>query len=255
MYGRQKDCEDCGRVPGLHCKGSLYALRFTADAVYRAIGVPSATAYMLTYDYLQHEMIPHLLGASTWTPLFAGMVARASVTSVVSPLELIRTNLQSTPISPDQPNTLTSVLSSLRQLIRTNGVQHLWRGLGATLWRDVPFSGLYWASYETGKQILRTKGHDGAPAAFASGAMSGILAAIVTSPFDVLKTRRQAMVMSGSTSRTAGSLSLVKEIIQTEGASTLFTGLGPRMVKIAPACGIMIACYEVRGDIHANDQN
>jgi solute carrier family 25, member 39/40 len=200
---------------------------------------------MLTYDHLQHEIVPRILGSPTFTPLVAGITARSLVTSLVSPLELIRTNLQSTPISPDRPHTLRSVLASIQELVRINGVRHLWRGLGPTLWRDVPFSGLYWASYETGKRLLRTKGYEGAPAAFMSGATSGVLAALVTSPFDVMKTRRQAMIMASPSSTTNATFPLVAEIVRTEGASALFAGLGPRMVKIAPACGIMIACYEV----------
>jgi len=35
-------------------------------------------------------------------------------------------------------------------------------------------------------------------------------------------------------------------VVQTEGYSALYAGIGPRMAKIAPACGVMIACYEVR---------
>jgi solute carrier family 25 protein 39/40 len=200
---------------------------------------------MLAYDHLQHDVLPQLIPIPALTPLLAGMTARASVTSLVSPLELIRTNLQSTPISPDRPHTLTTVLASVRELVRINGAQHLWRGLGATLWRDVPFSGLYWAGYETGKKLFKARGFDGAPASFVSGATSGIFAALVTSPFDVIKTRRQAMIMSSSTSTTTSTFPMLAQVVRTEGVSALYAGLGPRMVKIAPACGIMIACYEV----------
>jgi solute carrier family 25 protein 39/40 len=32
--------------------------------------------------------------------------------------------------------------------------------------------------------------------------------------------------------------------VQTEGISALYAGILPRTAKIAPACGIMIACFE-----------
>jgi len=33
-------------------------------------------------------------------------------------------------------------------------------------------------------------------------------------------------------------------VIRTEGWGALFAGLTPRCGKVAPACGMMIACYE-----------
>jgi len=206
------------------------------------IGVPASTFYMLTYDYLLHTMFPTLLSPAL-APLLAGISARTLITTIGSPLELIRTNLQSTPLSPENPHTLRSVLSSVRTLARQQGSLYLWRGLGPTLWRDVPFSGLYWANYEGLKGLFRRRGREGAWIPFVSGAISGTTAALVTSPFDVLKTRRQALLMS-TTSRATATLPMLRNIVQTEGMAALYAGIGPRIAKIAPACGIMIACYE-----------
>lgn len=38
---------------------------------------------------------------------------------------------------------------ALKATIQTEGVLGLWRGLGPTVLRDVPFSGVYWAIYES----------------------------------------------------------------------------------------------------------
>ena len=35
-----------------------------------------------------------------------------------------------------------------------SGPLALWKGLGPTLWRDVPFSAVYWAGYENTKAAL-----------------------------------------------------------------------------------------------------
>ncbi|KAE9411051.1 mitochondrial carrier [Gymnopus androsaceus JB14] len=207
------------------------------------IGVPSSTSYMLTYDHLLKVVLPPLLPAPV-VPLIAGVLARGVISSVASPLEMIRTNLQSTPLSANNPHTLRSVLSSIRSLVRAQGMPVLWRGLSATLWRDIPFSGFYWASYESLKKSFARNGHEGAWVAFISGATSGSAAALITSPMDVIKTRRQALVMSASASEITSSFPLVKHIVRTEGVSALFAGLTPRIAKIAPACGIMIACFE-----------
>lgn len=211
----------------------------------RVIGVPSSTCYMLTYDHLLRNVIPQLMPYPLLVPLTAGIVARSTISSITSPLELIRTNLQSTPLSPGTPHTLRSVLTSTRALVKSQGVLSLWRGLGPTLWRDVPFSGVYWASYESWKGVFARRQKEGALVAFICGAVSGTTAALLTSPFDVLKTRRQAFVMSGASSSITGTIPLTTEILRTEGVSALFAGLLPRIVKIAPACGIMIASFEV----------
>ena len=199
---------------------------------------------MLTYDYLLRQVLPTAIPFPSIVPLAAGITARVVVSSVVSPLELIRTNLQSTPRLPDTPHTLRSVLGSLRGLVHANGIRHLWRGLGPTLWRDVPFSGLYWASYEGLKRRLEQRGRSGPSLSFVCGATSGTAAALLTSPFDVLKTRQQSFVMS-TPGQPTHALRLLQQIVRTEGPSALFAGLGPRIAKVAPACGIMITCYEV----------
>ena len=201
---------------------------------------------MLTYDHLLNNVLPPLIPSQAAIPLVAGIVARSAVTSIASPLELLRTNLQSTPSSPDNPHTLRSVLTSFRNLVRNKGSLSLWRGLGPTLWRDVPFSGFYWAGYETWKRAFSKNGYEGAWVAFVSGAVSGTSAALITSPFDVLKTRRQALIMSSSNHRISRTIPLLLQIIRTEGSSALFVGLVPRIAKIAPACGIMIASFEAR---------
>jgi len=199
---------------------------------------------MLTYDHLLHVLLPPLIPSPTLVPLVAGILARTSISSIASPLELIRTNLQSTPLTPDNPQTLRSVLTSIRMLVRDHGTRSLWRGLGPTLWRDVPFSGIYWAGYEGWKNIFAKHDLSGPWIAFVSGAISGTTAALATSPFDVLKTRRQALLMSPSP-QGRSTLTLLHRIVRTEGLPVLFAGILPRIAKIAPACGIMIACFEV----------
>jgi len=211
--------------------------------------VPSSTIYMVTYDHLLRNVSPELSLSPYLSPLASGIVARTLVSTAASPLELLRTNLQSTPKSVLEPHTLTSVVHDLRVLVRSQGVQALWRGLGPTLWNDVPFSGIYWANYEAWRSSLEVRGYQGPSVSFFCGVVSGTTAAVLTSPFDVLKTRRQALLMTLPTKSrpSTGSWPLIVKILRTEGATALFAGLSPRIAKIAPACGVMIACFEGLG--------
>lgn len=151
------------------------------------------------------------------------------------------------------------------RLVQSKGPIILYRGLGPTLWRDVPFSGIYWASFELLKTSLTspysplpfsplstTLDLGPIPISFFSGFVSGTFAALLTQPFDVLKTRRQvfnptpgcASDMQGGMMRVAGTVSLVRHVVKTEGWWALYAGTSARCGKVAPACGLMIACYE-----------
>lgn len=61
---------------------------------------------------------------------------------------------------------------ALKNLIRTDGVIGLWRGIFPTLLRDVPFSAIYWMSYESIKTFLKVD-HPTFGQSFIAGAISG----------------------------------------------------------------------------------
>lgn len=169
-------------------------------------------------------------------------------------------------------------VKSMGEMITAHGYTSLWRGLALTLWRDVPFSGIYWWGYESIREKLtearekgrgRSMSREGGVRArsrsqsrenhtatfldsFTAGASSGAVASILTMPFDVGKTRRQTFVEPG---KTTGTKVLAPEersmpkflwhIFKTEGMAGLWRGWIPRTLKVAPACAIMISCYEV----------
>ena len=69
------------------------------------------------------------------------------------------------------------------------------------------------------------------------------IAAFLTHPFDVVKTRRQTEAASSASSR--GTLRMLVELGRGEGTAGLWRGMVPRVAKVAPACGIMIGAYEI----------
>lgn len=166
-------------------------------------------------------------------------------------------------------------------MVHAQGYTSLWRGLTLTMWRDVPFSGIYWWGYEALRNTLtdardrgrgkvldpdrshtrvrsRSQSRENHSAtfvdSFTAGAASGAVAAVVTTPFDVGKTRRQVLKNSDATDAT-GKKSLRPEersmprflyhIFREEGLPGLFRGWAARCLKVAPACAIMISSYEI----------
>lgn len=210
------------------------------------MAVPATVIYFTCYDQLCAALRVRMGERAQVAPLLAGAIARVGSATVISPLELIRTKMQS------RKQTYRELTNCIRSAVQAEGRLSLWRGLGPTLLRDVPFSAMYWYNYERGKSFLCELYNTREPTftmTFISGAVSGSIAAIVTLPFDVVKTRRQvelgelqAKNMSHQVS--TSTLSVMSRIVAQDGFSGLFRGFLPRLIKVAPACAIMISTYE-----------
>ena len=215
--------------------------------------VPSTVIYFTTYEQLRDKLGQRYPKSETAVALSAGALARIWACTIVSPLELIRTKMQS------QRMAFYQVRQALAVTLHSEGIKGLWKGYSATILRDVPFSAIYWGMYEN----LRPKEFSFQQTLIA-GAISGAVASTVTLPMDVIKTRLQIelgeKIVGGNGSNGNGvgrSVSLVKEIVRTQGTKGLFSGLVPRLIKVAPACAIMISSYEYckRFFIYRNIEN
>ncbi|XP_076009773.1 mitochondrial glutathione transporter SLC25A40 [Genypterus blacodes] len=210
------------------------------------MAVPATVIYFTCYDQLCTALRARMGDHAQEAPLLAGATARVGAATVISPLELIRTKMQS------QKLTYRELTDCIRSAVDMGGWRSLWRGLGPTLLRDVPFSAMYWYNYENGKSWLCNWYNTREPTlaiTFTAGAVSGSIAAITTLPFDVVKTRRQvelgelqAMNLSHQASST---FSVMRRIVAQDGFQGLFAGFLPRLIKVAPACAIMISTYEI----------
>ncbi|CAG8563267.1 3019_t:CDS:2 [Paraglomus brasilianum] len=211
------------------------------------MSVPATVIYFIGYDHLRDTIWKKCNNKSleVYVPLAAGTIARTAAATVISPIELLRTRMQ----SAEGTNGIVGVLNGINKMVRSDGLSSLWRGLGPTLWRDVPFSAIYWTGYESIKKNLM-KRHDNRllihnlgdiEISFISGAISGMIAATLTTPFDVAKTRRQVAYNSG---RSKDMISIIREVVREEGHMGLMRGWGLRVSKAVPACAIMISSYE-----------
>ncbi|XP_008303117.1 mitochondrial glutathione transporter SLC25A39 isoform X1 [Stegastes partitus] len=210
------------------------------------MAVPATVIYFTCYDQLRDFLRFGLGLQGSHVPLVAGGLARLGAVTVISPLELVRTKMQSRRL------TYSELRVCIRSAVAQDGLLSLWRGWGPTVLRDVPFSALYWFNYELVKAHLCEQSR--VPQAnfsisFTAGAVSGAIAAVLTLPFDVVKTRRQIQLgemdtMGVSLNKTTSTWHIMKEIWADLGYRGLFAGFMPRVIKVAPACAIMISSYE-----------
>nr|XP_060637104.1 probable mitochondrial glutathione transporter SLC25A39 [Anolis sagrei ordinatus] len=210
------------------------------------MAVPATVIYFTSYDQLRDFLHSKMDNQGRYIPLVAGAVARLGAVTVISPLELIRTKMQSRQL------TYHELRVCIQSAVAQDGWLSLWRGWGPTLLRDVPFSALYWFNYELVKDWLCSQFClDKATfmTSFAAGALSGTVAAILTLPFDVVKTQRQIELgdmetVKANTPRSSSTWLLMQKIRADSGTRGLFAGFMPRVIKVAPACAIMISTYE-----------
>lgn len=209
------------------------------------MAIPATVIYFTAYEQLKAVINNFGLMSQTFQPMAAGSLARVWAATCISPIEMVRTKIQSEQL------TYTQVFQAVKDTVRAKGVLSLWRGLGPTLLRDVPFSAVYWSSYESMKSyVLSSTGRSNLQfhEAFTAGAVGGTFAAFFTLPFDVIKTRRQIelgeLEVIGTKKETTATWKLIHNVYKTEGLRALFAGLFPRLVKVAPSCAIMISSYE-----------
>mgnify|MGYP006425934855 FL=1 len=220
-----------------------------------SMSIPSAGLYLTLFEYIRDllsaESTPWVL-SSPVAAMTAGSTARLLTASALLPLEVARTNLQAHPSSEIAVGG-RNTLAILNGLWKTRGLSSWWTGMSATLWRDVPFSAIYWSSYASianrlkEEEFFTPNGQDHDPTApsfttfFIAGFSSGIIAATATHPMDVLKTKIQT---DGKAIYGGGLLRVFRHVWQQEGFSGLWTGYSARVAKVAPACGIMYGVYE-----------
>ncbi|XP_015583016.2 mitochondrial carrier protein MTM1 isoform X3 [Ricinus communis] len=175
-----------------------------------ALAVPTVGIYLPCYDIFRNLMedltTHHAPGLTPYVPLVAGSLSRSLACVTCYPVELARTRMQAFKETQNgaKPAGVWKTLVEMTNLVRgTNNLQKLqsyrvlWTGLGAQLARDVPFSAICWSTLEFIRRRILTLVDDEARATsvlganFSAGFVAGSLAAALTCPLDVARTRRQ----------------------------------------------------------------
>eukprot|EP00897_Mesotaenium_endlicherianum_P005961 jgi/Mesen1/5393/ME000268S04588 len=156
-------------------------------------------------------------------------------TAIRIPCEVLKQRLQA--------GMYADVGAALAGTLRQDGVAGLFRGTTATLFREVPFYVAGLLIYQEAKKVARNGlRRDLAPwETLLVGGVSGGLAAVSTTPFDVIKTR----MMTGAPGATQGLIGVGVSVIQSEGVLALYKGALPRFFWIAPLGAMSFAGYEL----------
>ena len=177
------------------------------------------------YEWAKSAIAATSLEGGLLALTIAACISGAVGSFVVTPVERIKCVMQATPAG-----TYASPLDCVRELLRSDGGGGLaFRGLGATLLREVPAYGFYFVSYESVKAALI--GQATVPAALIpliGGAVAGAMAWIPVYPIDVIKTNIQ--VLDGSDGD-AGFVGTAQHLWRTGGPWAFWDGIGPKLAR------------------------
>lgn len=194
--------------------------------------------YTMLYYSIYGELLS-LGGGHQLAPLGAAVLARTFETSVRMPLELVRTQMQA---AEGSATFSACIRAQWRQPPRA-----WFRGLVPTLLRDVPFSAIYWFSYEeltartqVPESWVTSPGLRTFAQAYCCGATAGMIAALATTPIDVVKTVRQQHMEAGR----SPSYKEIMEFLRRS-PQRAFAGVGPRLVRIPLGLSTMMSGLEV----------
>ncbi|XP_074581779.1 nicotinamide adenine dinucleotide transporter 1, chloroplastic-like isoform X3 [Curcuma longa] len=162
----------------------------------------------------------------------AGASAGAIAATFVCPLDVIKTRLQVRGPSEVCPSSSRRniIISSLKQIIKNEGVSGLYRGLTPTITALLPTWAVYFTVYNQLKSLLHSHG-------------AGAATAITTNPLWVVKTRLQTQGMRDDVEPYKSMLSALRRITLEEGRKGLYSGLLPSLVGITHVA-IQFPSYE-----------
>jgi len=141
-----------------------------------------------------------------------------------------------------------SLLQTYKAIRTTQGYRGFFAGYWTTLLREIPFSFIQFPLYEEFKSVwshrLKKEGKTLTPFQGAiCGSIGGGIAAAITTPLDVAKTR----IMLGKDKtglEYRGTLSTLRRIYNEGGIPVLFSGITPRTVWISVGGFVFFGVYE-----------
>lgn len=201
----------------------------------------SSALYFFTYESVKQLMFSVFVSSKARAPVTAFSAACGNIASSVLfvPKEVVKQRMQ----SAVQESHFLSVASDL---VRKAGPSGLYRGYKATLLRNIPSTMIRFAVYEEVKHTIRkikqsrsvtSSNYDLA----AAGAMAGVVASVITTPQDNIKT----LFATGKIPLNTSLPAAFRIVIEQRGIPGLFVGVRPRIIWAAFFAAVGLSTYEI----------
>lgn len=185
----------------------------------------------------------------------AGGTAGAIARTASAPLDRIKLlfQVQVVPTSGTSATAYTGVWQAASKIMQEEGFRAFWKGNGTNIVRIFPYSAAQLAANDQYKRLAaNANGELTVPRRLLAGACAGMTATALTHPLDTVRLRL-ALPNCGYTGMTNAFVSMVR----AEGILSLYKGLVPTLIGIAPYAALNFATYDMlkRKFYHGNDTN
>lgn len=197
----------------------------------------------------------------------AGLTASVAAQLVWTPIDVVSQRLM---VQGGQGGLATNYrggIDAFRTIVRLDGVQGLYRGFGMSVLTYAPSNALWWASYcVTQRSLWMSLGYRGKDGELCvpssamlvgvqgvSAACAGGVAALLTTPFDTVKTRLQVLETDAGGRRSTVRQTLAA-LAKEGGWKAFYRGLAPRWASMSMSATIMITTYEFLKRLSAKPQ-
>ncbi|GJJ76247.1 solute carrier family 25, member 33/36 [Entomortierella parvispora] len=182
----------------------------------------------------------------SWVHFLAGGTGGMVGALVTSPLDVVKTRLQSSLYHSSQSSTvvprtgISAVAGHIKDtclflghIYRHEGPRALYKGLGPNLVGVIPARAINFATYGNGKKFYTdlNNGKETAIVHLSSAATAGVVTATMTNPIWLVKTRMQLQVEG--VRQYKNSLDCVYQILKTEGIRGMYRGLSASYLGVA----------------------
>lgn len=174
---------------------------------------------------------------------FAGGTAGAMARTATAPLDRIKLlfQVQAVPSAGTSATAYTGVGQAAMKIFREEGVAAFWKGNGTNIIRIFPYSaGQLMANDQYKRLLANEEGELTLPRRLTAGASAGMTATALTHPLDTVRLRL-ALPNSGY----SGMSNAFATMVRTEGVVSLYKGLLPTLIGIAPYAALNFASYDM----------
>jgi solute carrier family 25 protein 44 len=245
-----------------------------ARGLYRGIGVvlglaiPARSIYISTLEISRDTMeesltnitkknFPHDMKLQeTMSPMIAsfsggmaGGLAAMSSQMIIVPMDIVSQHQMVMSADKYYSHGKTSDIS--RHILNTEGWKGFYRGFGVSLFSSLPTGSIWWATYsgcqewvKTSDYVQELNGMNNSSMMIGrfisqlfSGMSAALMAATITQPLDVIKTRMQVGNIQG-----LGSVT--RELFATFGIRGFYRGLSPRIMSMGLWGTVLSGAYE-----------